>query len=480
MTRYSITASQIVPADIDRVWAFFSTPANLGRITPPAMDFRMTAPPTALAEGTLIDYRIRPLLGIPVSWRTRIEAWEPPYRFRDIQLKGPYRSWVHTHTFTPVPGGTLVEDHVEYELPLGPLGRLANRLMVRLQLENIFRYRRSAIEAIFRPVRADAATSAAPGRVAVVGGTGFVGGAIARELHHRGRQVVVVSARGETARGQLPDEIEIRGADVRSGVGLVETLADVDEVVIALAFPGSPMEQPSKGRTFMDVDAGGTERVMAAAAAAGVRRAVYISGAGAAPDAKRHWFRAKWRAEEAVRGSGLTWTIIRPTWIYGPGDISLNRFLGFARVLPVVPMTSLGSQPLAPVFIDDAARLAADALEADAAANQVFELGGPEVMSMRQVIARSLRVAGIRRPILPAPSLLVWLAAWPLRYLPGPLLTPDAVHFINQPAVVDLEPLLAAMPRRLTPLEEGLASYLAPADERPVTRAGERAVEVSS
>ena len=88
---------------------------------------------------------------------------------------------------------------------------------------------------------------------------------------------------------------------------------------------------------------------------------MYISGAGAAPDAKRHWFRAKWRAEtRRSAASGIPFTIIRPTWIYGPRDVSLNRFLGFARTLFAVPMTNTGRQLLAPVFIDDAARLAAD------------------------------------------------------------------------------------------------------------------------
>ena len=85
--------------------------------------------------------------------------------------------------------------------------------------------------------------------------------------------------------------------------------------------------------------------------AAGVERVVYISGAGAGHDAERHWFRAKAIAEDAVRASGMAWTILRPTWVFGPGDVSLNRFLGFARVLPFVPMTNFGSQGLAPVFV---------------------------------------------------------------------------------------------------------------------------------
>ena len=187
-----------------------------------------------------------------------------------------------------------------------------------------------------------------------------------------------------------------------------------------------------------------------------------MSGAGAKPNAERDWFRAKWRAEEAIRTSGLDWTIVRPTWVYGPDDVSLNRFMGFARRLPVVPMTNFGRQRLAPVFIDDIAALVADALREPVAVGQVFEIGGPETFQMRAVIARALAVAGLRRPIVPGPSLLIKLAAAPLTLLPEPPLTPDAVDFINQPAEVDTAPLLARMPRRLTPLAEGLATYLAP------------------
>ena len=114
-------------------------------------------------------------------------------------------------------------------------------------------------------------------------------------------------------------------------------LVGVDTLVISLAIRNSPIEAPRRGQTFEKVDAAGTEALVAAAVLAGVRRLVYVSGAGAAADASRHWFRAKWRAEEAVRGSGITYTIFRPSWIYGPGDHSLNRFLGMSRWLPFVP-----------------------------------------------------------------------------------------------------------------------------------------------
>jgi len=464
MSTHRLQATQVINRPIEEVFAFFSRPENLGRITPPAMGFEQLSTDFDMRPGLEIDHRIRPLPGIPMRWRSRIESYDPPRSFTDVQVHGPYRSWVHTHRFTAVEGGTRIDDEVVYELPLGPLGGLAHRLAVRGQLLEIFRHRARTIEAIFETP----ATSDHPMTVGVAGGTGFVGGAIAAELRRRGHRVVVLSHRGEAARGPLPDDIELRVADVTTGDGLSEAVLGLDALVIALAFRNNPIEAPRRGQTFMAVDAAGTERLAAAASAAGVGRIVYLSGAGAAPDGKRHWFRAKWRAETAVRATGIPYTVIRPTWIFGPRDVALNRFVGFARLFQAVPMTSFGRQQLAPVFIDDVAALAADSLVDPAATNQVFELGGPETLSMRQIIGRALRVAGIRRPIVPGPAPLIKLAAQPLRLLPSPPLTPDAVDFINQPATVDLEPLLQRMPRRLTPLDEGLASYLRPGSEPAV------------
>ncbi|MEO8273349.1 MAG: NAD(P)H-binding protein [Chloroflexota bacterium] len=469
MRTHRLHASQVVARPIDEVFAFFSRPENLARITPSGMGFDRLSDDVDMRAGLEIDYRIRPLLGIPIRWRTRIDAYDPPFQFSDVQLRGPYRRWEHRHTFRSVPGGTLIEDDVTYELPLGPLGGLAHRLVVRGQLLEIFRHRARTIAGIF----AVPETIERPLTVGVAGGTGFVGGAIAAELHRRGHRVVVLSHRGEEARGPLPDAIELRRADVTTGEGLRDGMAGLDALVIALAFPNSPIEAPRRGRTFMAVDAAGTERLAAAAREAGVGRLAYLSGAGAAPDAPRHWFRAKWRAETAIRASGIPATIIRPTWIYGPRDVSLNRFLGFARTFQAVPMTNFGGQLLAPVFIGDVAGLVADSLVDQAAVGQVFEIGGPETLPMRGIIARALRIAGIRRPIVPAPAPLLKLAAQPLRLLPSPPLTPDAIDFINAPATVDLGPLLARMPRRLTPLDEGLASYLAPG-------AGPAAIEIDA
>jgi uncharacterized protein YbjT (DUF2867 family)/ligand-binding SRPBCC domain-containing protein len=479
MPKQILTSSHIVRADLERVWDFFSRAENLGRITPRSMDFEMHTPDPITAVGSTIDYTVRPLFGIPTKWRSRIDEVAAPHRFRDSQEKGPYKSWVHEHRFSRVDGGVRLDDRIEYEMPFGPLGTIGHRMLVRAQLQSLFDFRANAIDSIFEP--AGDRAGATPGAILVAGGTGFVGGEIARELRRRGRHVIVLSSRGEGARGQLPDDIEIRTADVREPDSLRGALTGVDELVISLAFPGLPVEQPKKGYTFSEVDAGGTERLIEAGRDAGVGRVVYISGAGAGHDAAKHWFRAKAVAEDAVRGSDMGWTIIRPTWAFGPGDVSLNRFLGFARALPFVPMTNFGSQKLAPVYVRDVAALAADSLEADAAAEQVFEIGGPEAMSMREVLHRAMDVAGTRKLLLPAPAPLVKLAAWPMRFLPNPPLSPDAVDFVNEPATVDVAPLLSAMPRTLTKLEDGLADYLgAERTNVVITRATEKELEATA
>lgn len=460
MTIHRLTARLFVPRPLPEVFAFFERPENLARITPTSMRLEFLSDDFRMRDGLEIVYRMRPLLGVPVTWRTRIASYNPPFAFHDSQSSGPYRRWEHTHRFeADVDGnGTWVEDEVEYQLPFGPLGGLAHRFVVKRQLRRIFENRGRVIAGAL----ALRGTNPAPLRVAVAGGTGFVGGAIASELFRRGEDVAVLSHRGEAARGELPDEVALRRADVRTSAGLEDALRDVDVLVISLAFPNLPIEAPRQGATFDEVDAAGTQRLVDAAIRAGVRRLVYLSGAGAALDAKRHWFRAKARAEQSVRESGIPFTIIRPTWIYGPRDVALNRFVGFARTLGMVPLTNLGRQPLAPVFVGDVAALAADAIRDERAIGQTFEIGGPETLSMREIVATALRVAGLRRPIVPTPTFLIKLAAWPLSLFPRPLITPAAIDFINQPAVVDTAPLLARMPRRLTPLAEGLATYLSP------------------
>jgi ligand-binding SRPBCC domain-containing protein len=141
---------QQLPGTPAEVFPFFADALNLERITPPWLGFRVITPGTIeMRPGTLIEYRLR-LHRVPVRWLTRIEVWEPPERFVDVQVRGPYRSWHHEHRFAPAPGGgTLMRDRVDYELPLGPLGALAHALFVRRDLERIFDHRTDAVARYF-------------------------------------------------------------------------------------------------------------------------------------------------------------------------------------------------------------------------------------------------------------------------------------------------------------------------------------------
>ncbi len=132
---------------IEEVYVFFADASNLERLTPPELHFRILTPlPIEMEAGTLIEYRLA-LFGVPFGWRTEISCWEPPHRFTDRQLAGPYRQWIHTHDFSPDLGGTRMQDTVAYRLPLEPLGLLSLPL-VRRQLNRIFDYREAAIQGL--------------------------------------------------------------------------------------------------------------------------------------------------------------------------------------------------------------------------------------------------------------------------------------------------------------------------------------------
>ena len=159
MAEYVYESEVEVPKPREEVFSFFAKAENLETITPPNLGFRILTPlPIEMNEGTLIDYQIS-LHGLPMKWRTKITRWAPPFEFEDTQLSGPYKQWIHRHTFVATGNGsTLMRDVVRYRLPLEPLGDVMQWLIHR-EVAGIFSFRTTVIDQVFKKQHAVAAHS---------------------------------------------------------------------------------------------------------------------------------------------------------------------------------------------------------------------------------------------------------------------------------------------------------------------------------
>lgn len=146
---FQLEQTQLIEKSREEVFSFFSDAHNLERLTPSFLNFKiLTAAPIAMGQGTLIDYRLK-LYGVPIKWRTEIEAFEPESHFTDQQLSGPYALWHHQHHFEDVAGGTLMKDIVRYRVRFGIFGTIAHALFVRRSLSRIFQFRSAAVHEVF-------------------------------------------------------------------------------------------------------------------------------------------------------------------------------------------------------------------------------------------------------------------------------------------------------------------------------------------
>jgi uncharacterized protein YbjT (DUF2867 family) len=297
--------------------------------------------------------------------------------------------------------------------------------------------------------------------VVLAGGTGFIGRHVGRALIEAGHRVTVMSRNPDSV-GRVPElagAAAVRG-DVTDPRTLTGTMADTEAVVASVQFPNHPVEVPRKGLTYDRYDRLGTENLLAEAVDAGVRRFFYMSGAGADPRSPVVWYRAKGRAEDAVRSSGLDWAALRPSWAYGPEDRALNKFVFMARYLPVVLQVGVKPQRIQPVWVGDIALAVRRAFDRDDAWGTVYEIGGPDVLTMNEVIHTMLDVMGKRRVVIPVPTWLAKAGTAPLRLLPNPPMTPQGIEFATQPGIVDNGPLRERLGVQTIGLREGLAHYL--------------------
>ena len=307
------------------------------------------------------------------------------------------------------------------------------------------------------------------GKILVAGGSGFIGSTIVTELWKAEKPVTVMSRHTPQARQRLRGiEVDYIKGDIRDPKTLPKALRGVETVICCVQFPNHPVENPLKGYTYKKFDGEGTRNLVAAAKEAGVKRFIYLSGAGVREGrpnlAHEPWFRAKITAERAIVDSGIPYTIFRPSWVYGREDRSLNKFISFARSLPFVPVIGNGRNRVQPLFIIDLARVVTSALENPKAINRVYELGGPQILTMNEIVATILEVLEKRKRIVHQPKWLMKLASLPMKILPAPPLSPQAIDFITMEELVDNSRVLEDFDVKLTPLKKALATYLNPAE----------------
>jgi uncharacterized protein YbjT (DUF2867 family) len=285
--------------------------------------------------------------------------------------------------------------------------------------------------------------------VAIVGATGFVGSHLVPHLIRAGHRVIAIS---RTAR-RLPgwtDAVEARAADVATGAGLDEGLAGADAIVHLAAIP-----RESRGRSFEGVNADGARRVVEAAQRIGTRRFVHLSVMGVADDPKLRYLWSKWRGEQAVRASSLDWVVLRPSLMFGEGDGFFNLVKTTLRYWSpgVVAIPGRGDARFQPLSVDDLA-IGVERSLADAdRAGSVYELGGPDWLTYRQIVDEVMRVTRMRRLKLPIPiPLISALTSVTDRILPVFPVSHDQISSLQRPNFTELDAFERAFgvtPRKL-------------------------------
>lgn len=295
--------------------------------------------------------------------------------------------------------------------------------------------------------------------VLLIGGSGFVGSAIANRLSENGVRVRIPTRRRERARDLLLlPTAEVIEADVHDPAVLARLMRGVDAVISLVGIlhsrPGTPYG-PDFAHAHVDLP----EKIVAACRETGVTRLVHISALGAAADGPSEYQRSKAAGEERIRAGSpeIAWTILRPSVIFGPGDSFLNLFAALVRRFPVMPLGGAKAR-FQPVFVSDVADVVARCLEDESSVGQIWELAGPTVYTLRQLVEYVGDLTGCRRPVVPLSEGLAMLQAGVLERLPGPLMSRDNVRSMKADNIAGGAPLPWAM--QPTALETVAPEYI--------------------
>lgn len=302
-----------------------------------------------------------------------------------------------------------------------------------------------------------------PTRIVLVGGTGFVGSAIANRLSAAGVGVLVPTRRrSRAAHLLLLPTVEVVEADVHDPATLAGLFAGADTVVNLVGVLHSPSDQPW-GAAFEQAHVELPRRIIAACEQAGVRRLVHVSALGADAGGPSEYQRSKAAGEAVVRTARGEWVILRPSVIFGRADRFLNLFASLARAFPVLPLAGANAR-LQPVWVEDVADVVWRCLCDPTAAGQTFEVAGARVYTLRELVRYVSALIGRPRPVLALPEALGMLQAWLMEFAPQPLMSRDNLRSLRVDNVAGGAPL----PFGLAPaaLEAVAPLWLGKADTR--------------
>jgi NADH dehydrogenase len=294
--------------------------------------------------------------------------------------------------------------------------------------------------------------------VFVTGATGFVGHAVLQQLCAAGHIVRCLVRRGSEADLHGLGAIARIEGDVLTRQGLEEGMAGCDTVIHLV---GIIREQRATNVTFERVHTEGTRNVLDAAEAAGIQRYLHMSALGTRRGAASRYHQTKWAAEEAVRASGLRWTIFRPSIVYGHGDGFVTMLASMVRRLPVVPVIGSGRQRVQPIPVEQVAAGFVGALGLAATVKQTYEVGGPQAVTIEELLDLIGRVLGRRRVRkLHVPLSAMTPLARILHPLPGFPITPDQLLMLGEDSVCDPRPFYETFELEPVRLAVGLERML--------------------
>ncbi|MEW5923633.1 MAG: complex I NDUFA9 subunit family protein [Candidatus Zixiibacteriota bacterium] len=292
-------------------------------------------------------------------------------------------------------------------------------------------------------------------KIAVTGASGFIGRNLVAELSRRGHSLRLLSHRKRplTEAGR---SIEVVEANVHDSDSLSQAFKNIDVVYHLVGIIAE-----TKQLTFDKTVVAGTYNVVSACKERGVKRLIYLSAAGTSSESGSRYFQSKWKAEEAVKGSGLNYTVFRPSVVFGQGDGFVSMLVKMIKSFPLVPIPGSGRYEMQPVYVGDLTKVMADAPDSNRAINRIFEIGGPEVLEYRQIIVILKRVLNKKRGSIYLPLGLMKLNASLLEKFmkPAPI-TRDQLIMLEAGNKADNSPLMDTFDITLTSFENGLRKYM--------------------